>query len=91
MREHSTDRSKGPQPPTTAEEVGLGSLPLGSAQSRALARSLMATRIGPPGHDGITVQFVSSAGQDPETVCKCRKPKAGELVFCNCFCSGVER
>jgi peptidoglycan/LPS O-acetylase OafA/YrhL len=47
-----------------------------------MPRSISACVVTPP-------ECHSSAGPDPEP-CKCRKPKAGELVCFSCFCSQTD-
>ena len=83
MNEHRADLHEGLRPPAIAADAGLGGLPLGSAQSRALARSLMTAHEDTARNRrlpvGITVQFVSTAGPHPEDLCKCRKPKPAEF------------
>ena len=57
-----------------------GDFPPRSLQYRAAARSLIAARPGQM-RTGSTVQFVSSAGQDPETVWRAGSPKLVNWSF----------
>lgn len=88
MRETRTERAEGLSLPATAAAKGLGMLPLGSAHSRAAARSLIAARkaIQGEGHF-IRVRLVGSP-PPPDRKCTCPIPPAGSFSICRCFCEG---
>lgn len=59
MQESHVGRAEKPFLPATSARKGLGSIPVGSAQSRAAARSLLAAREASEGECGLHFQAVS--------------------------------
>jgi hypothetical protein len=70
---------------TSSELARLGQYPVGSPQSRAAARALLAAR-KTARFEGILVRLVSVLGcDDPDRKCTCPTPEAGTFAMCRCF------
>jgi hypothetical protein len=63
-----------------------GQYPLGSPQSRAAARSLLAARRAIQG-EGTLIQLIAVGPlTQPDRKCTCPVPEAGTIAICRCFC-----
>jgi hypothetical protein len=87
MRRSRAERAERPFLPATASASSMADFPLGSLQSRAAARSLIARRRDMECGEGILI-VVREVGKrvDPNRKCTCRVPPAGEFAVCRCFC-----
>jgi hypothetical protein len=71
--------------PAASNAAEMTSLPLGSVESRAAARSLLIAR-RTSGDEG-TLLHIMVIGKpvDPERKCSCQTPAAGIWAICKCF------
>jgi hypothetical protein len=69
----------------TAAGNGIGDLSLGSLQSRAAARSLIAAREATGGEGILFRSSVMANPVAPGTRCHCRVPASGQVAICKCL------
>jgi hypothetical protein len=93
MDKTRTERAGRPPQPATSTAVGVGAFPLGSARSRAAARSLVEARKPKALFRGIAIRLVDR-GTDVHNMdkskCTCPEPEDGSVVFCRCFLTGED-
>jgi hypothetical protein len=95
MRQTLTQRTDRACVPATASGSSPAAFPLGSLESRAAARSLIAAREVLAGA-GFLVQLIRLGQRrvdrqsDPDAKCKCKTPPAGKFALCRCY-SGAFR
>jgi hypothetical protein len=70
--------------PTSPEAPKPGDFHLGSPQSRAAARALLATKRTAL-FEGILIQLVSVDRDNSGRECTCSMPEAGKFALCRCF------
>ena len=71
--------------PATAAGNGIGDLSLGSLQSRAAARYLIAAREAMDGEGIVFRVLVIANPSAPGTRCHCKVPRSGQTAICKCF------
>jgi hypothetical protein len=71
--------------PATAAGNGMGDLSLGSLQSRAAARFLIAAREATDGEGILFRSSVMANPAAPGTRCHCKVPRSGQAAICKCF------
>ena len=71
--------------PATAASNGIGDLSLGSLQSRAAARFLLAAREATEGEGILFRCSVIANPPAPGTRCRCKVPPSGQVAICKCF------
>jgi hypothetical protein len=69
----------------TESGLRLSDYPLGSRQSRAAARALLAVRRKAQGKGTILRVRLVGRPEDPKQKCTCREPEAGTFALCRCF------
>lgn len=74
----------GPLLPATASACYLVGFPLGSLESRAATRSLLAAREVMRGEGVLFRLSVIGIGNDLKRQCRCRKPAMGAFALCRC-------
>ena len=85
MSKTRTERTEWPVLLATAAGRGLASLPIGSLQSRAAARSLLADRKTQEG-EGTIVRIRRIGFRIPaDRKCTCPIPSATDIAVCRCF------
>jgi hypothetical protein len=79
--------TKGSQNALDATDPGSrpGRFPLGSAQSRAAARSLLEARRTAKGEGTLICVMAIEKPHDPDLKCTCPIPEAGTFALCYCF------
>jgi hypothetical protein len=77
----ATQKGKG----ADGTEANPGRYPIGSPQSRAAARSLLAFKRAAEGEGTRFVFKAIDSPAPPGTKCTCPIPAAGEVGFCRCF------
>jgi hypothetical protein len=75
---------------TSIADARPGNYPLGSAQSRAAARSLLVLKRAMEGEGIVFVLSAIGSPAPPGTKCTCPIPPAGTVAMCRCFFPGYE-
>ena len=79
------NRGRAPLLPATVSKLDLGRFPLGSPESRATARHLVATKQAMEPEGYLFRLFHLCRPPRPDQTCTCPRPPMGTFALCRCF------